>query len=150
MKKLSLAISTTLAVPACGLLLPLNTLSAPALPVDPPVTLQKPHQVESPNGTRQDPYYWLRDDTRKQPEMLAHLKAENAYFEAESAAYADITDKLYGELVGRIKKDDATVPVRKGNYRYFTPFIASGGYPIFVRTPVRGGIIDGCRGEYGT
>ena len=149
MKKLSLAISTTLAVAACGLLLPLNTLSAPVLAVDPPVTPQKPHQVESPNGTRQDPYYWLRDDTRKQPEMLAHLKAENAYFEAESAAYADITDKLYGELVGRIKKDDSTVPVRKGNYRYFTRFIPSGEYPIFVRTPVRGGkeqiLIDGNR-----
>jgi oligopeptidase B len=146
MKQLSLALSTTLAVAVTGLLLPLNALAA-AQPVVPPVAPQKPYLVESPNGARQDPYYWLRDDTRKQPEMLAQLTAENAYFQAEAAAYAGLTDKLYNELVSRIKKDDSTVPTKKGNYRYFTRFIPRGEYPIFVRTPVRGGkeeiLIDG-------
>ena len=151
MKQLSLALSTTLAVAVTGLLTgvlsPLNALAATAAPVLPPVAVLKPYVVESPNGTRQDPYYWLRDDTRKQPEMLAHLTAENAYFQAQSAAYSGLTEKLYNELVGRIKKDDSTVPSKKGNYRYFTRFIPGGEYPIFVRTPVRGGkeqvLIDG-------
>ena len=151
MKQLTLALSTTLAVAVTGLLTgvlsPLNALAAPALQAVPPVAPQKPYLVESPNGARQDPYYWLRDDSRKQPDVLAHLNAENTYFQAQSAAYAGLTDKLYNELVSRIKKDDSTVPSKKGNYRYFTRFIPGGEYPIFVRTPVRGGqeqiLIDG-------
>ena len=151
MKQLSLALSITLAVSVTslltGVLLPLNALAAPTLPAAPPVAPQKPYIVESPNGSRQDPYYWLRDDTRKQPEMLAHLTAENAYFQAQAASYAGVTDKLYNELVSRIKKDDSSVPTKKGNYRYFTRFIPGGEYPIFARTPVRGGkaqiLIDG-------
>ena len=147
MKQLSLALGTTLAAAVTGLLLPLNALAATALATVPPVAPLKPYVVESPNGARQDPYYWLRDDTRKQPEMLAHLTAENAYFQTESAAYAGLTHKLYDELVSRIKKDDATVPTKKGNYRYFTRYIPGGEYPIFVRTPAKGGkeqvLIDG-------
>lgn len=144
MKQISLAFSTTLAAAVTGLLLP---LTAPAMPAVPPVAPQKPYMVQSPNGARQDPYYWLRDDTRKNPEMLANLAAENVYFQAQSQAYAGLTEKLYKELVGRIKKDDSTVPVKKGNYRYATRFVPGGEYPVFVRRPVRGGkeqvLIDG-------
>jgi oligopeptidase B len=57
----------------------------------PPVAAVKPHDVVSPHGTRNDPYYWLRDDTRSQPEVLDYLKAENAYFEAMSAPYRELS-----------------------------------------------------------
>ena len=43
------------------------------------------HRVVSPHGERDDPYYWLRDDTRSDPDMLAYLQAENA----DGAAYSD-------------------------------------------------------------
>ena len=77
----------------------------------PPVAAKKPHVVTSPNGDREDDYYWLRDDTRKNPEMLDLLKAENAY--ADAVLGEDRSrwpDKLYGEFVGRIKQDDSSVP----------------------------------------
>src|SRR5262245_16496038 len=45
----------------------------------PPVAPKKPWQVQSPNGAREDEYYWLRDDKRENAEMLAYLTAENAY-----------------------------------------------------------------------
>src|SRR5262245_51511442 len=45
----------------------------------PPVAAKRPHQVPSPNGSRDDEYYWLRDDKRENPEMLAYVNAENAY-----------------------------------------------------------------------
>ncbi len=147
MKLIPQSLTTTLAVAVTSLLLPLNTLAVPAPTPAAPVAPLKPYVVESPNGTRQDPYYWLRDDARKQPDMLAHLTAENAYFQAQSQAYAGLTNTLYDELVGRIKKDDATVPTKKGNYRYYTRFVQGGEYPIFARTPARGGkeqvLIDG-------
>lgn len=121
------------ALAAALLLAPLAVTAAP------PVAAQKPYQVESPNGARSDPYYWLRDDTRKLPEMLAHLAAEMAYFEEQSKPYAALTDKLYDEIVGRIKKDDNSVPYKKGNFRYVTRFVTGGEYPIYARTPAKGG-----------
>src|SRR5678815_1857000 len=49
----------------------------------PPDVARKPHVVKAPHGAeRNDEYYWLRDDTRKNPEMLAYLDAENAYTNA--------------------------------------------------------------------
>ena len=136
----------TTAVATAGLMFPLLAQSQSPTATA-PVAEQRLFMVTSPHGARSDPYYWLRDDARKEPAMLAHLTAENSYFQAQSSAYAPLTDKLYEELVGRIKKDDSTVPTKKGNHRYFTRYIPSGEYPIFVRTPVRGGkeqvLIDG-------
>ena len=49
----------------------------------PPDVAKKPHVVKAPHGAeRNDEYYWLRDDTRKNPDMLAYLNAENAYTDA--------------------------------------------------------------------
>ena len=101
----------------------------------PPVAAQRPYQVESPNGSRNDPYYWLRDDKRESPDMLAYLAAENAYFTSQSAAYQGLTEKLYQEIVGRIKQDDSTVPFKKGHYQYYTRFAKGGEYPIFSLPP---------------
>ncbi|MBP6748334.1 MAG: S9 family peptidase, partial [Xanthomonadaceae bacterium] len=58
--------------------LPLSALAADLPP--PPDAAKKPHDVKAPHGAvRNDEYYWLRDDERKNPEMLAYLNAENAY-----------------------------------------------------------------------
>ena len=59
-------------------------VQAQTAPPTPPTVAKKPFVVKGP-ANRNDPYYWLRDDTRKQPEMLAYLKAENAYADAELA-----------------------------------------------------------------
>jgi oligopeptidase B len=47
---------------------------------EPPVAAKKPHDVVSPHGTRSDPYYWLRDDTRSKPEVLDYLKVYRPRF----------------------------------------------------------------------
>ena len=98
----------------------------------PPVAAQKPHAVKGPLD-RNDPYYWLRDDTRKNPEMLAYLKAENAYTDAMLARTKPLQDELFKEIVGRIKQDDASVPVRKRGYYYYTRYNAGQDYPIVAR-----------------
>src|SRR5262245_31942642 len=93
-------------------------LSAPA-GVKPPVAAKKPYAVPSPNGSRQDPYYWLRDDTRKSPEMLGYLAAENAYTEAVLAPTRGLQDTLYDEIVARLKQDDSTPPTLHHGYWYY-------------------------------
>ena len=101
--------------------------------IQPPIAAKKPHVIASPNGNRNDDYYWLRDDTRKNPEMLAHLNAENAWFDRYSAHYKKLEDKLFEEIKGRIKQDDATVPSRKGDWWYYTRFVEGKEYPIYAR-----------------
>jgi oligopeptidase B len=104
-----------------------------AQPAAPPVAAKKPFTVKSPNGDREDDYYWLRDDTRKNPDMLALLKAENTYADATLAKSKPLADKLYGEFVGRIQQDDSAVPIRERGYWYYTRFEPGADYPVLAR-----------------
>src|SRR3954451_14749618 len=94
----------------------------------PPVAAQKPHTVKGPED-RNDPYYWLRDDSRKNPEMLGYLKAENAYADAVLAPTKPLQNELFKEIVGRIKQDDSSAPVRDRGYWYYTRFETGQDYP---------------------
>lgn len=98
-----------------------------------PVAARKPYTVESPNGARNDPYYWLRDDTRQSVEVLDHLKAENAYADALMAPLRPLQEQLYQELIGRIPQEDRTVPVLDRGYLTYTRFEAGREYPIHAR-----------------
>lgn len=115
--------------------LSLMTLTAHAADLpSPPDVAKKPHEVKAPFGaTRSDEYYWLRDDERKNPEMLAYLKAENDYATAFMAPLKQVEDRLYDEIVGRIKQDDASVPYRERGYWYYTRFESGKDYPIHAR-----------------
>jgi oligopeptidase B len=115
-----------------ALLLP-SAASAQTLS-SPPVAVQKPYQVKGPGGiVRNDPYYWLRDDTRKNPDMLAYLNAENAYSDSALASLKPLQEKLYGEFVGRIKQDDSSVPYRQRGYYYYTRYETGQDYPVVAR-----------------
>jgi oligopeptidase B len=99
----------------------------------PPVAAVRPHAVESPHGTRQDEYYWLRDDTRSDPAVIGYLEAENAYKEAMTAHARSLEDRIYEEIVARIKQDDSTVPYRHRGYWYYTRFETGREYPVYAR-----------------
>ena len=116
---------------ALALAVAMATGAAHAL--SPPMPAQRPHAVVSPAGTRIDEFYWLRDDTRSNPDVLAHLKAENAYADAVLAPTRPLQETLYKELVGRLQPDDVSVPTRERGYWYYTRFEADGEYPILAR-----------------
>lgn len=100
----------------------------------PPVAARKPHEVKAPFGAvRQDEYYWLRDDSRKNPDMLAYLNAENAYADATLAGTKPLAAALFQEIKGRIKQDDSSVPYRKRGYWYYSRFETGADYPIVAR-----------------
>jgi oligopeptidase B len=98
----------------------------------PPTAPQRPYTVKGPLS-RTDPYYWLRDDTRKNAEMLAYLNAENAYADAVLAPTKPLQDKLYSEFIGRIKQDDSSVPARERGYYYYVRYNVGQDYPIIAR-----------------
>ncbi len=109
------------------------TAHAADLPT-PPDVAQQPHVVKAPHGAeRVDEYYWLRDDTRKDPAMLAYLAAENAYADTLMAPLKPLQDRLYEEIVARIKQDDASVPYRERGWWYYTRFETGQDYPIHAR-----------------
>ncbi len=87
----------------------------------PPVAPQKPYTVKGPKE-RADPYYWLRDDTRKAPEVFGYLAYRECLCRRRArAAEKPLREKLYSEIVGRIKQDDASVPFRERSYYYTLP-----------------------------
>jgi oligopeptidase B len=106
---------------------------APAEGPPPPVAERRPFDVVSPNGNRRDDYYWLRDDTRKSRDVLGYLEAENAYRDAYMAPSARLTQKLYDELVARLKPDDASVPVLERGYFYYSRFVPGLDYAVYAR-----------------
>jgi oligopeptidase B len=107
--------------------------------LEPPVAAVRLHALASPQGTRTDPYYWLRDDKRANQEVLCYLEAENAYRERCMGAIKPFENALYAEIVARLKQDDASVPYRKRGYWYSTRFEPGKEHPVFVR---RKGTLD--------
>jgi oligopeptidase B len=99
----------------------------------PPIAPVRSHRVTSPHGDREDSYYWLRDDTRTDPEILGYLSAENGYTQAVLAPAQPLIDHLYTEIVARLKQDDSTVPVRYRGYWYAIRYVTGLEYPIVVR-----------------
>lgn len=99
----------------------------------PPQAAQHDHVVPSPFGSRSDPWYWLRDDTRSNPDVVAYLNAENAHLAHTMQPLAPLQQKLYDEIVGRLKQDDASVPVKHRGYWYYTRFETGKQYPIYAR-----------------
>jgi oligopeptidase B len=99
----------------------------------PPVAARKPHQVSSPNGSREDEYYWLRDDQRANPEMLAYVKAENDYADRMLAHIKPLESKVYQEIIGRLQQDDSSVPYLMNGYWYYKRFETGKEYPIYAR-----------------
>jgi oligopeptidase B len=93
----------------------------------------RPHPVPSPHGTRIDPYYWLRDDEREDPDVLAYLAAENAYVERELAGAKPLEDRLFEEIVGRLQQDDSSVPFLLRGYWYYSRYETGQEHPIHVR-----------------
>src|SRR5262245_23107394 len=131
----SLAVVPALLLAACASDAPVKpeSESMPKSPPVPPVAAIRPHVVESPNGNRTDNYYWLRDDKRENKEVLGYLEAENAYKAAMTAHTKALEDKVYEEIIGRIKQDDSTVPYRLRGYWYYTRFETGKEYPIYAR-----------------
>ena len=106
---------------------------AESAPPHSPVAAIRPHKLVTPNGMRQDDYYWLRDDTRTDPQILGYLQAENAFTDATLAHTKALQEQIYREIVGRIKQDDASVPYRRKGYWYYRRYDTGKEYPIYAR-----------------
>ena len=99
--------------------------------VEPPVAQVIPEQIETHGHTRIDNYYWLNQ--RENPEVIEYLEAENAYTDALMGHTDDLQADLFDEIKGRIKQTDLSLPVREGDFFYYTRTEEGRDYPIYAR-----------------
>ena len=97
----------------------------------PPMAEQQRHETTIHGETLVDDYFWLRE--RENPAVLAYLAAENDYAAHVMADTFDLQAQLYGEMRGRIKEDDDSVPVQRDDYFYYSRMIEGGQYPLYCR-----------------
>src|SRR5262245_8724094 len=114
-----LTATTALALASCAKDKPMPT---------PPVAKKEPKTITQLGRTRVDDYAWMKDDnwqkvlrdpTLIKADVKAHLTEENAYTKAMLASTDELQVKLFEEMKGRIKEDDASVPALDGAFAYY-------------------------------
>jgi len=93
----------------------------------PPVAAVITHRETRYGTTVVDNYFWLRD--KSNPEVIPYLEKENAYTEAMTKPLKPFEDALYSEMLSHIKQTDLSVPVRRGDYLYYSRTEEGKQYP---------------------
>jgi len=108
----------------------------------PPDAVKKPYEMTTHGDTRVDNYYWMRlSDEQKSAqtydehtqEVVDYINLENEYTQGSLAHTKKFQDDLFNEIVGRIKKDDETVPYLKNGYYYYSRYEEKKEYAIYCR-----------------
>ena len=81
-----------------------------------------------------DPWDWLRDG--ENPEVRAHLEAENVWADAVTAPTREEAARLVEEVKASTALTDVTVPIREGDFWYFRRFTEGQSYATHHRAPV--------------
>ena len=108
----------------------------PAQPV-PPAARRVRHERAHHGDTVVDEYAWLAG--KDNPETIAYLEAENAYTAVMTAGQAGLRERIFGEIKGRTKETDLSVPARKGGWWYYTRTTEGRQYPVNCRCPAAPG-----------
>lgn len=108
-----------------------------------PPTAEKVAKELTANGnTRIDNYYWMKlsEDQRnaevkdeQTQKVLTYLTAENDYLSAKLKHTEALQEKIYNEIIGRIKQTDESVPYKDNGYWYYTRYVEGQEYPIYCR-----------------
>jgi len=105
-------------------------------PSDPPVAAKHPSSRTHHGDTFVDDYEWLRD--KDDPSVIEHLTAENAWTERQTAHLAGLRETIFGEIKARTLETDLSVPVREGEWWYYSRSIEGQQYGRHCRSPIGG------------
>ncbi|MBV9660199.1 MAG: S9 family peptidase [Acidimicrobiales bacterium] len=106
------------------------------MPAIPPVAPRRPHELTAHDHTRRDDWYWLRD--RDDPDVIAYLEAENRYADEVLAPARELEDRLYADILSRVRETDAGPPSRHGPWWYYSRTEEGLQYPVMCRRPDAG------------
>lgn len=99
--------------------------------IEPPRAEKIPTELTTHGDTRIDNYFWMNE--RDDEKVIEYLNAENDYTSAVMKNTEELQEKLYDEIIGRIKQDDQSVPYKKNGYYYYTRYEEGNEYPIYCR-----------------
>lgn len=101
-----------------------------------PIADKREH-IETHHGYEiSDPYHWLKDASYPEiddEDVLEYLRQENSYFENFIAPISPLVDQIFEELKGRLDQEDASVPIRDGNYVYQSKYETGKQYRVHLR-----------------
>ncbi|NOR75337.1 MAG: prolyl oligopeptidase family serine peptidase [Draconibacterium sp.] len=97
----------------------------------PPVAKKVAKELTTHGDTRTDNYYWMND--RENPEVIAHLEAENSYKDAVMKHTEPLQQTIFDEIKSKIKQVDESVPYKKTGYLYYTREVAEKEYYLICR-----------------
>ncbi|MBM6620124.1 S9 family peptidase [Micrococcaceae bacterium RIT802] len=97
----------------------------------PPVARKVPTERTHHGDTVVDDYEWLRE--KENPEVIAHLEAENAYTTAVTADQQGLRDTIFAEIKERTEETDLSVPARKRGWWYFARSAEGQQYTVQCR-----------------
>jgi len=126
-RRLSLVVVLILGVSACRT----TPSSDKAVAAHPPVARRIAHVTNLHGECLVDDYYWLRE--KDNPDVLAYLRAEDAYTDAVMKPTKSLQDKIYGEMLARVQEPDDTVPYRDGDWLYYRRTEPGKQYPTYLR-----------------
>ena len=99
----------------------------------PPKPKKIPYELEAHGDKRIDNYYWMRDDSRSDPELIAYLETENEYFKNWRNSKVDYQGEIFNELKNMIPNEEETLRVKDGNYFYYSRIKADQQYSTYFR-----------------
>ncbi len=134
MKKCIL-IGIALSIIACASIQPAGE-SKNAIKPKPPIAKKIPYETSIHDTVLVDNYYWMKDKSRTDPDVIEHIEKENAYTDSVLFHTKDLQEKLYQEIVGRIQKTDISVPVRIDSFFYYWKDIEGKEYSIYCRKKI--------------
>ncbi|PID97458.1 MAG: oligopeptidase B, partial [Actinomycetales bacterium] len=102
----------------------------------PPVAARIPTKRTHHGDTFIDELEWLRDKTN--PEVLAHLTAENVYTDEITADQQELRDTIFDEIKNRTQETDLSVPSRRFGWWYFARTTEGKQYPSYCRLAIKG------------
>ncbi|WP_312927772.1 oligopeptidase B, partial [Pseudescherichia sp.] len=102
----------------------------------PPKAKKVPHVMTQHGDTRTDDYYWLRDDTRSDQDVLDYLHQENDYGRDVMASQQSLQARLLKEIVDRLPQREVSAPYTRNGYRYRHVYEPGCEYAIYQRQSV--------------
>ena len=99
----------------------------------PPLPKKIPKIYIAHGDKRGDDYYWLRDDTRKNPEIISYLEEENQYLADWFRKNNDCRKIIYDELVSFIPPKEVSMKIKYGDYLYYSEINSEQQYKTYYR-----------------
>ena len=100
---------------------------------NPPNPKKIPYELEAHEDVRIDNYYWMRDDSRSDPELISYLESENEYFKNWRESKVDYQSEIFAELKSMIPAEEETLRVKDGNFYYYSRIKADQQYSTYYR-----------------